>query len=172
MKGAPAPTKFRTSPFASQQLPTCAHPLCRVPPSPSSSWATASATTCPAQVRPPSTPLPLCRSAPSAASWIACLCLALCRFAPVPLLRLVCACPSPPKHLRVPAGLSPQPHHTSRLGTPCLCLTAAAAVTLARFTASAEEIGRECRALLRALGVPPTDIRGMGIQASMHLGAD
>lgn len=37
------------------------------------------------------------------------------------------------------------------------------AVTLARFTDSAEDIGRECWELLRAARIPFADIRGMGI---------
>ena len=45
------------------------------------------------------------------------------------------------------------------------------AVTLARFTDSREEIGRECAALLRGLHVPFGDIRGIGITVRVGGGA-
>lgn len=51
------------------------------------------------------------------------------------------------------------------LSTPAaILLVNPPAVTLARFTGSAEDIAREGWGLLRALGVPAQDIRGMGIQ--------
>ena len=48
----------------------------------------------------------------------------------------------------------PPPHRSTSPHAP---------VTLARFTDSAEDIGRECWELLRASRVPFADIRGMGI---------
>jgi len=36
-------------------------------------------------------------------------------------------------------------------------------VTLPRFSSTAAELAREGKALLRAVGVPPCDIRGVGL---------
>ena len=53
-----------------------------------------------------------------------------------------------------PSPCHPPPHRSTSPHAP---------VTLARFTDSAEDIGRECWELLRASRVPFADIRGMGI---------
>jgi hypothetical protein len=56
-------------------------------------------------------------------------------------------------------------------GAPCpraghgICTNLSRSVTLPRFTGEAAELGREGRALLRAVGVPACDIRGVGLTA-------
>lgn len=44
-----------------------------------------------------------------------------------------------------------------------ICTNLSRSVTLPRFTGEAAELGREGRALLRAVGVPAADIRGVGL---------
>ena len=44
-----------------------------------------------------------------------------------------------------------------------ICDNLSRSVTLPRFTDSAKELGREGRGLLRAVGVPARDIRGVGL---------